>query len=170
MEPKIVTLDELLLVGMSFYGDPFAKSSGWSEENEIGLLWRRLKISLEKNPDAIKHRTQADVCYEVWTISEETEKKGMYEIFVGTAVRRLENIPVQFLIKQLPATQYAMFTLKGDDISSDWEKEIYQGWLSNSKYQTSYNFNFQYHDHRFKGINELKDSELDVYVPIKPRI
>ncbi|GEM_PF-3859724 len=43
MEPTIRELDQIILVGFSFFGDPFAESSGWTEENEIGRLWNRLR-------------------------------------------------------------------------------------------------------------------------------
>ena len=41
MEPRIVESERIILVGFSFFGDPFALSAGWTEENEIGRLWQR---------------------------------------------------------------------------------------------------------------------------------
>ena len=41
MEPKLIEWGPTLLAGFSFYGDPFAESAGWTEENEIGRLWQR---------------------------------------------------------------------------------------------------------------------------------
>ena len=37
MEVRVVEKDQMLLVGLSFFGDPFKSSAGWTEENEIGL-------------------------------------------------------------------------------------------------------------------------------------
>jgi len=41
MEPTIVERNQITLVGFGFFGDPFAASGGWMEENEIGRLWNR---------------------------------------------------------------------------------------------------------------------------------
>ena len=38
MQPTIVQKGEIVLVGMSFYGDPFETSAGWTEENQIGWV------------------------------------------------------------------------------------------------------------------------------------
>jgi hypothetical protein len=43
MEPtRILEKPGILLVGVSFFGDPFNINAEWSEENEIGRLWNRL--------------------------------------------------------------------------------------------------------------------------------
>ncbi len=41
MDLKIIQLETTYLAGISFYGDPFATSAGWTHENEIGQLWDR---------------------------------------------------------------------------------------------------------------------------------
>ena len=49
MQPKIIRADQIMLVGMSFYGDPFETSAGWMEENQIGRLWQRFMAYLSIN-------------------------------------------------------------------------------------------------------------------------
>lgn len=45
MKPtKIFDSPDIVLVGLSFFGDPFRTNAGWTEENEIGRLWR-IKIN-----------------------------------------------------------------------------------------------------------------------------
>ena len=61
----------------------------------------------------------------------------------------------------------AVFTFEGQQINSDWPRMIYQEWLPNSGYQEAYRYNFQLYDQRFKGIDRLDESAIDVYVPIK---
>ena len=65
----------------------------------------------------------------------------------------------------LPATEYAVFTLKGKQISSDWHLEIDQ-WISKAGYQGAHPFSFQYYDERFKGLDKIGESQLDVYMPV----
>ena len=49
MQPKIIESQQITLVGMSFYGDPFDTHAGWDEDNQIGLLWKRLFAFLQKD-------------------------------------------------------------------------------------------------------------------------
>ncbi len=48
VEPRLVDKDQIILVGFSFFGDPFKFSGGWSEENEIGRLWKRFMAYLQE--------------------------------------------------------------------------------------------------------------------------
>ena len=79
---------------------------------------------------------------------------------------RLPELSPQLLVKNLPSTQYAIFTFEGEEISSDWEK-ILEDWMKASGYQSSGTYNFQYYDERFKGLDRISESVLDVYIPIK---
>ena len=49
MKPAIVKQPQMLLVGFSFFGDPFQMAAGWSEENEIGRTWKRFTAFLENH-------------------------------------------------------------------------------------------------------------------------
>ena len=167
MEPKIIEKGQMLLLGFSFYGDPFSTSAGWTEENEIGRLWQRFMTYLEKNAHRIKHVTNSQVCYEVHLETEETAQKGHYEVFVGLEIDRLEDVPVQVLLKTLPPTTYAVFTLEGQQITSDWPNTIYRHWLPGSGYQAGHSYMVQVYDQRFKGLDKLDESVMDVLVPIQ---
>jgi len=41
MEPRTTQGERIVLAGFSFFGDPFAETGYWTEENEIGRLWNR---------------------------------------------------------------------------------------------------------------------------------
>lgn len=166
MKPTIVQKDEIILVGMSFYGDPFETSAGWTEENQIGRLWQRLMAYLAENAEAIKHRVPIEASYEVHVYGPETMSKGLFEVFVGLQVERLESVPVDLGVKILPPTEYAIFTLQGEQIASDWHLEIDQ-WIAAAGYQVAYPYNFQYYDERFRGLDLIEDSQLDVFMPVK---
>ena len=166
MQPIILSKPEILLVGLSFYGDPFATSGGWTEENQIGRTWQRLMSYLSRPGEPIRHRVAPEVSYEVHVYGEETNSKGLFEVFVGIPVERLEAVPVELLVKVLPATQYAVFTLAGEAITADWGMPI-KHWLAEAGYEYSYPFSAQYYDTRFKGLDQIAASVLDVYVPIR---
>jgi predicted transcriptional regulator YdeE len=167
MQPTINHKDQINLVGMSFYGDPFETSVGWTEENQIGRLWQRLMAYLAENPEAIQQRLPIHASYEVHVYGPETGTKGLFEVFVGIPVERLEAVPVDLLVKILPPAEYAVFTLQGRQISSDWHLEIDQ-WIAEAGYQHGLPFSFQYYDERFKGVDNLEESILDVYMPVTP--
>ena len=169
MEPKIVHKDQFILVGLSFYGDPFQASASWTEENEIGRLWKRFMAFWGGHRANLPNVIDPDSYYEVHLDSDERMTTGNYEVFVGTAVSDLENIPTSALVKVLPATTYAVFTLQGEQITSDWHQLIYHDWLPNSGYDIALGYSIQLYDHRFKGMDKLAESTLDVYMPIKKR-
>jgi len=166
MEPKIVDKGQIVLLGVSFFGDPFETSGDWTEENEIGRLWKRF-FKLGQQLADIVPKMEDVVAYEVHIYNEETMSKGHFEVFVGVQVDSLAAVPVEAVIKILPPTCYAVFTLQGEQIVSDWTRDIYHGWLAESKYEEAYRYHFQQYDRRFKGLDHLDESVLDVYIPIK---
>jgi predicted transcriptional regulator YdeE len=166
MEPTIVEKEQMMLVGFSFFGDPFAESGGWTEGNEIGRLWDRFGTYMANNANRIKYVVDNEVGYEIHIYHDETASKGHYEVFVGIEVGQLEDVPVETLVKVLPPARYAVFNLRGQQITSDWHLLI-EEWMSKEGYQQAHNYGFQYYDSRFKGLERIDESEIDVYVPIK---
>ena len=79
MEPKIINKEEILLIGMSFYGDPFDSYGGWDDENEIGRLWRRFMTFLNTNKEGIHNPVNLDAALEVHVYNPETSSKGFFE-------------------------------------------------------------------------------------------
>jgi predicted transcriptional regulator YdeE len=167
MEPtRIIERPRLVLAGFSFYGDPFAFSDGWSMENEIGRLWQRFLAFFEDHSHHISGVVDAEAMFEVHVEHPETPEKGEFEVFVGVEVDDLTTLPVQLVVKILPPTHYAIFTLRGEEITSDWGRRIYEEWLPSSPYDVVLPYGFQYYDDRFKGLDHVEDSLLDVYVPV----
>jgi predicted transcriptional regulator YdeE len=168
METKIVYCERMHLIGFSFFGDPFAASGGWTEENEIGRLWTRFLAYVERHGSAVPSTANRETSYEVHIDHDETLEKGHYEVFVGIQSPTLEDLPVQLSIKVLPAGEYAVVTLRGDEITSDWSQLLYQEWLPDAGYRQAHGFMYELYDERFKGIDQLGDSEIEVYVPVHP--
>jgi AraC family transcriptional regulator len=165
MTPKITEKRRITLAGMDFYGNPYDKASGWSEENAIGRLWQRFMNFYQGNKSAIRNQIDAGG-YEVWIdIAGEEESTNRY-IFVGVAVERVDDLPLELVGKSLPETRYAVFTLKGEQIKSNWPTVLWQQWLPAAGLRPSFPFLIEYYDdQRFKG-RDNPDSELDLYVPV----
>jgi AraC family transcriptional regulator len=156
----------MTLVGLSFFGDPFRFHGGWEEENEIGRLWARFMAYYTQHGAEIRHMVDPDVMYELHVEHPETAQTGEFEVFCGLEVARLEDTSVELVAKLLPPTLYAVFTLQGSDISSDWN-QVMTDWLAQSGYQRAYPFGFQRYDERFKGVGDIENSVLEAYVPVK---
>jgi AraC family transcriptional regulator len=173
IEPKIIQKERMFLVGMEFYGDPFNNAEGWSQENGIGQLWKRYSTYMDDNPNLeVKNHFTSNGAYEVHVEPKEYKETNNFYVFVGNAVSKLEDVPPELVIKVIPPGTYAVFTLKGKKITSNWPDEIYKKWLPNSKYQEAKKITIEfYDDERFKGLgeSEIEDSELDIHIPIKPK-
>ena len=168
MVPKIISSKKILLAGLSFFGDPFSQASSWDEENEIGRLWNRFYSILERSQDTIKYKKDESRFIEIHLYHNNTFDTGEYEIFCGIVVEKLVDIPLEFVIKILPITEYAIFTIKGKKITEmDWYKNIFDDWLPQVGYEPRFQYSFQSYDERFKGLNDLENSELDFYFPVK---
>jgi predicted transcriptional regulator YdeE len=167
MNPTIVKKEQIILLGFSFFGDPFAASAGWTEENEIGRLWSRFMTYLGQYGNCIQHVIGEQVAYEVHVETQETSQTGEWEIFVGMEVEKLEDVPTQLVAKILPPSTYAVFTFRGEHITFDWHTRIYREWMPDSGYTAAHRYSMQLYDERFKGLENLGESELDVYVPVK---
>ena len=169
-EPTFISKEQTKLIGFSFFGDPLRLSPGWTEDNEIGLLWNRFLRYLEQHGEraapAIKN---PGIFYEVHIYNEETQEKGLFEVFVGAELADANLAPLDMLIKVLPATMYAVFIIHGEAIVGDWPMQIYGEWLPNSGYELSHQYHIQYHTGQFKGMDRLAESSLDVYIPVQLR-
>ncbi|MCF7920571.1 MAG: GyrI-like domain-containing protein [Candidatus Cloacimonetes bacterium] len=164
---KIVEREQMLLAGFGFYGDPFNGKAGWTEENEIGILWSRFMGLLFKPDSPIAHLKENKEWFEVWIETEESAEKGFFEIFVGTQVSGYEDVPYTMQMKVLPKASYAVVTAHGSSIKSEEPYIEFQKWLKSSGTEQKYKYNFQTYDERFRGIDKIAESELDFYFPIK---
>jgi AraC family transcriptional regulator len=170
VEPKIVKRERITLVGLSFFGDPFREKGGWTEENEIGRLWRRFMSYLEDDRLQMPGSRDVQACYEVHILHPETRETGEYEIFTGFETEDTSCTPPEFLLKVLPASSYAVFTFRGEEITSDWHQMIYRSWMPKSGYREAYQYSLQLYDERFKGLDRLEESTIDLYVPVEPEV
>ena len=64
---------------------------------------------------------------------------------------------------------YAVFSLLGDEILSDWNQTIYAAWLPGSGCEVPYNYVVGRCGERFKGVQQIAGSMLEILVRIRPR-
>jgi len=168
IEPEIVQRGPMLLAGFTFFGDPFKTSAGWTEENEIGRTWQRLMSFLKTREAGFPRPTSQ--FFELHLLHPGSLENGEYEVFVGFDISDPADtlaLPVELCVKVLPATKYAVFHLQGSTITTDWNQMIFQDWLPASGYCEAHPFSFQLYDDRFKGLDRIEESELDVFIPIR---
>ena len=162
MQPAFIEKERMILAGFGFFGDPFATQGGWTEENEIGRLWQRLLAFLTARCPEWMGR---EPMYEVHIQHPETARIGHFEVFAGLEVAQVADVPVELLVKVLPPATYAVFTFAGQQIVSDWPRLI-QEWLASTGRHAVHGYEFQLYDRRFKGMDRIDESVIDVYVPV----
>jgi predicted transcriptional regulator YdeE len=169
MEPKIIKQDEMNIVGMVYYGNPFQEPAATPEENEIGKLWTRFNAYWDGHREAFKHVVNANVAWELHIVTDEYKQTKEYFVMVGVGVSELEDLPAPIFAKVLPAGQYAVFTLRGEQMTGNWGAVIYDEWLPSSAYEEATSCTIERYDaERFKGWGN-PESEVEIWVPVKAR-
>jgi len=166
MKPLVVQKERLYLAGYSFFGDFFFVSGAWTEENEIGKLWKRFMDFFSERSEETPPSAVPGIGYEVHIWNKDVMETGQYEVFVGMAVKEMTEIPIDFSIKIIPETKFAVFTLSGDLIERDLTTDMH-GWLEEEGLRQTGNFIYNLYDERYRGMDNLMDSEIEVYVPIE---
>ena len=165
MKTKIVYLDALLLGGVSFYGDPISSKGSWDAENEIGKTCQRLADYMAENPNR-PFSLYKPLFYEVHIYGPETMTKGYFEVFAGEEVSTAE-LPVSLSAKYIPASEYMRVTLYGQEIVSDWWQALDAIISAEANMTRNFGYILQVYDERFKGMDNIKESVLDAYIPIQ---
>ena len=169
MEPRIIECGEVIIVGMVYYGNPFKDTAAAPEQNEIGKLWTRFNAYWDAHRKAFKHEVNEKVGWELHIGTDEYEQTKEYFVMTGVEVSQIEDLPAPIFAKVLPAGQYAVFTLKGEQMTGNWGKAIYEEWLPSSAYEEAYSCTIErYDEDRFKGWGD-PGSEVEIWVPVRAR-
>jgi len=168
MQHEIIEQDKLTLAGMVFYGDPFKDTEGWSEENEIGKLWGKFNAVWDRGGEWTEGVVDPNVGYEVHIEPEDYAETKAFYVMVGVQMEEVRRLPLELFIKVLPSTTYAVFTLKGSEIASNWPDKIYKEWLPESDYEEAYKVTIERYGPSFQGTDD-PESELEIWVPVRPK-
>ena len=169
MEVEIIEREAMKLAGVSYYGP--MKGEGWTQENPIGQLWMRfIEFWNDKAYLLEGQMINKDVHYEIHIWNQELwDKTGNFEVFVGVEMKKLKDMPPELDGKVLPKTRYAKLTVKGEEIKT-WESKLAEV-LPGDKYpQAKFNgmeYLIQCYDDRFKGLDKMDESEMDILVPLE---
>lgn len=168
MEGRIEYGEQTILAGISFFGDPFSESGGWTEENEIGRLWKRFMTLSGTYRESMPPLDDVQSMYEIHAWDAQTAETGHYEVFVGYPVVDVLGIPITMLAKVLPASRFAVFTLEGEAIHDQDNYVQMDVWIEEHGCQRGASWMYNLYDDRYKGIDRMSESIIDVYLPIKP--
>ena len=154
-------------MGLSFYGDPFADSAGWTEENEIGRLWKRFEALYAEHRGELPPPATPGWMYELHLWDAETERTGHYEVFIGYPVADARTAPTSLLLKVLPATRVARFTVSGGAIASESSFQEMEAWIASQGLSRRDQWICNLYDESFKGVDNLDESSMDVCIPVE---
>lgn len=151
MEPRIVTRDEFMVVGLEYIGK--------NENREIPQMWGELfprigEIKNIKNPGVF------------YGVCECTGDSNGFSYIAGQEVSSLDDIPQGMAGKVVLAAKYAVYTHIGSlEALSTTYTNIFQTWLPQSGMEIASGITLELYDERFDNFSEK--SEFDIYVPIK---
>ncbi len=165
MRAELTYLAPMLLGGVGFYGDPISIKGGWDSENEIGNTWRRFMAWLEENPSR-PYALGKGMLYEVHIYGPETKTKGYFEVFVGEEVAA-GALPIPLSAKWIPGGEALRITLSGEEITGDWWKNLEAEILPARGLIRGGEYLIEAYDERFKGMDKVSESELDIYLPVR---
>jgi len=169
MDLKIIDRDQLIIAGMVYYGNPFHAAEVSPDQNEVGKLWGRFNAYYENNPQKFQDAVNPKMAWELHITTDEYEETKEYYVMVGVEVSEIAELPLPTFAKALPAGQYAVFTLKGEEMIKDWGKAIYEEWLPASDYEEAFQCTIErYDEDRFTGWGD-PDSEVEIWVPVKTK-
>jgi predicted transcriptional regulator YdeE len=164
---EIIEVKAMLLAGISFYGNPFAASSGWTEENEIGRLWARFMAMRGGDDGELPPPLVPELMYELHITDTGTAETGNYEVFIGYEIADASTIPLSLLVKSLPRATFARFTLSGEAIRDEDHYLAMAEWITGHGYAPQNRWMYQTYDRRYRGLDRLAESEIDVYLPLE---
>jgi AraC family transcriptional regulator len=152
MEPKIVSLPDFKVVGLRYFGK--------NENQEISSLWGAANQRLGE----IQH-VDSQNAYGVCIMLPDFPS-GEFEYIAGLEVTQVENVPEGMVVREVPASQYAVFTHLGslEKLPATYEY-IYRTWIPQSGYQLREGLDFELYNEDFKDF--APDSKFYIYVPIR---
>jgi len=166
-KPEIINDKIFRILGCVYYGNPFHTHKGWDPQNEIGNTWRRFEdISKKYRLFLEKIKTGEHYGFEVHIEPGDYKNVKKFHIFVGIEVKNLEFFPLEMFYKQFPKTKYLFFTsrYKGQGVES-----IFRNWLPKSNYEQSYPYIMQAYSLKRWNNDDIENSLMDWYIPIKEK-
>lgn len=149
MEGKIVNIQELKAVGLSYFGN--------NKNGEIPSLWE----AFNKNYMTIKQKSKSMLCYGI--CDGEMDSEGNFHYIACAEVDSFEDIPEGMETKVVPAGKYLVYTYSGaiKDLG-EFYNDIFANFLPASGHEMDFRPQLELYDGRF-----MDNGEFDIYIPIK---
>ncbi len=156
MEPKIITLQKLMIVGVQTFGN--------AEDGSAPQMWDVLM----SNDINIPKRINKNISYGIETYTKEMETSKNWFYMAGVEVDSFDNMPIQMSAKVIPENTYACFEFKGaiPQKLGEFFQKIYIQWLPNSGYEQAGPYDIERYDERFLGVDN-EESMLEILIPIR---
>jgi predicted transcriptional regulator YdeE/DNA-binding transcriptional MerR regulator len=156
MEPKIVKKDGFTLVGLRYFGT--------NQNQEISRMWGKFNQRMEELGGLPNDTGEAAIG--LCITPEDAPVEDGFEYVAGLPVSEVGDIPEGFVVREMPAYTYAVFSHKGDlsGLAKTYEY-IYETWLPQSGYELAAKIDFEYYNEDFKDF--APDSVFYIYIPIK---
>lgn len=156
MEPKIIKKPAFTIVGLPYFGK--------NENQEIHELWNQFNRRMAQIGE-VKNDT-GEACIGLCITRDDNPLGGAFEYIAGLPVSQVEDLPENFVVRQVPEHTYAVFSHQGDlqSLGKTYEY-IYATWLPQSGYELAEKLDFEYYNEDFKDF--APDSVFYIYIPIK---
>ncbi len=159
MEPKIVTVNDRMLVGMKI------KTS--LSNNKTGELWQRFMPRRNEIVNGLTSRYFSIQTYDPDLSIEEFNQNTIIEKWAAVEVTAYDIIPKDMAKRKLKGGLYAVFIHKGPVTTFQTTMQyILKNWLPNAGYALDDRDIFEILDEKYLGPMH-PDSEEEVWIPIK---
>jgi len=160
-EPKIITVDQKLLVGVSIQ----------TSINESGMprAWSQLMPKKKEIENSIGSNLYSIQRYDAPNSFKEFTLDTKFTYIAGIEVAAHNQIPSGLEALTLDGGMYAIFTHKGTHAQfRNTTRYIHQEWLPKSKYALDHRNHFEVLGEKYLG-QDNPNSEEDVWIPIRSK-
>jgi AraC family transcriptional regulator len=152
--PQILRRPALFLVGIAYHGD--------NSDGKLAGIWQDFMGQIEAIPGQISPRQT----YGLWRYPNNFQINRDFDYLAAVAVEPFSSPPLKLAAAHLSPHRYASFEHHGplQNIRQTY-LHIYGEWLPQSGYRLAGNYDLEYYDERFIGVDR-EDSILNILVPI----
>lgn len=153
--PRFWPRTALLLAGLAYHGD--------NSQGELAGIWQNFMRQIKTLPG----QKQPRQTYGLWRYPDNFQVSRDFDYLAAAAVETLSGLPAHLAGVRLRPTGYACFEHHGPlrNIRQTY-LHIYGEWLPRSERQLSGNYDLEYYDERFTGVDQAA-SILNILVPIQ---
>lgn len=153
MEPTFVTRPAFTVVGMRYFGK--------NQNQEISHMWSQANQRFGEIHNPSPKEEAYGICMNV-----PGAQPGEFEYVAGLEVTKVEDVPDGYVVREVPAQKYAVFTHVGslEQLKATYDY-IYQTWLPQSGNELTGGPDFELYNEEFKNFSP--DSRFYIYVPLK---